>query len=242
MRNSLPILPWLLGLALAGNAGADEVELKNGSKLEGTVQEQGDKVVIDVGSGTITIARSEVKAIHRPEEQIQEFDRRVQSLKPDDASGYYQTYLWARQQPGMKTRAEGLLKKALEADPNYEPARRALGFVNFKGAWLTQDEYKATLGLVRYQGEWVTAEAAERLRRIDSELTLAQAKRAAEEERLREQLTLEREKISVRQRTLEMFRTGELPADVATALGYSYPWGMRYWGPAGAAQPLPNAD
>ncbi len=231
---------WFLFLALAGAAVADEVQLKNGSKLEGTVQEDGNKVIVDVGSGTITIDRSEIKTIRRPDDQIQEYDRRVQSLKPDDANGYYQTYLWARQQPGMKTRAESLLKKALEADPNFEPAQRALGKVNYKGAWLTQDEHKAALGLVRYQGEWVSAEAAERLRRIDQDLAVAAGKRAAEDQRQRDQLTLERERIAQRQRFMDMLRTGELPRDVSSALGY--PWAMRYWGAAQPVAPQPNAD
>jgi len=240
MTHSLRTWPWFLALALSGAALADEVQLKNGSKLEGTVQEDGNKVIVDVGSGTITIDRSEVKAIRRPDEQIQEYDRRVQALKPDDANGYYQTYLWARQQPCMKTRAESLLKKALEADPNFEPAHRALGRVNYKGAWLTQDEYKAALGLVRYQGQWVSAEAAERLRRVDQDLSLAAGKRAAEDQRAQDQLMLERERIAQRQRFIDMISSGQLPSDVSSALGY--PWAMRYWGPAQPIPPQPNAD
>ncbi|HVE38560.1 MAG TPA: hypothetical protein VNM14_01645 [Planctomycetota bacterium] len=233
---------WFVFLALAGAAVADEVQLKNGSKLEGTVLEDGNKVMVDVGSGTVTLDRSEVKSIRRPDDQIQEYDRRVQALKPDDPNGYYQTYLWARQLPGMKTRAESLLKKALEADPNFEPAHRAMGKVNFKGAWLSQDEYKAALGLVRYQGEWVSAEAAERLKRIDQELMLAAGKRAAEDQRQRDQLTLERERIAQRQRFIDMVATGGLPTDISSALGYPVPWGMRYWGPAQPVVPQPNAD
>jgi len=240
MKHLLRTSPWLLALALAGAVGADEVVLKNGSKLEGAVREDGNKVIIDVGSGTVTIDRSQVKSISRPEDQIQEFDRRVQTIKPDDANGYYQTYLWARQQPGMKTRAEGLLKRALEADPNHDPSRRALGYVNYKGAWLTQDEYKAALGLVRYNGEWVAADAAERLRKIDQDLAFAQGKRAADQERLREQLGLERERIAQRSRFLNMLSSGEIPRDVAGALGY--PWALRYWGPAAPASPQPSAD
>src|SRR5881394_4512926 len=130
MKYSLHTGPWFLFLALAGAALADEVQLKNGQKLEGTVQEDVNNVMVDVGSGTITIDRSEVKAIRRPEEHIQEYDRRLQAIRPDDASGYYQLYSWTRQQPGMKARADSLLRKALEADPNYEPAHRALGKVN----------------------------------------------------------------------------------------------------------------
>ena len=243
MSTTLRIWPWFLVLALAGSVFADEVQLKNGSKLEGTVQEDGNKILVDVGSGTITLDRSEVKGIRRPDEQIQEYDRRLQAIKPDDANGFYHLYLWTRQQPGMKARADGLLKKSLEADPNFEPAHRAMGKVNYNGAWLSQDEYKAVLGLVRYQGEWVSTEAAERLRKIDRDLAVAAGKQATEDERVRQQLTIEREQLAQRQRFLDMLSSGELPRDVSSALGYPYPWALRYWGPAQpAVAPQPNAD
>jgi hypothetical protein len=232
--------PWLLALALAGTAGADEVVLRNGSKLEGAVREEGNKVVVDVGPGTVTLDRSEVRSINRPEGEIQEFDRRVCAIKPDDANGYYQTYLWARQQPGMKTRAESLLRKALEADPNHEASRRALGYLNYKGAWLTQEEYKAALGLVRYNGEWVSADAAARMKKMDQELMLASGQRAVEEERLRQQSSMERERIAARQWFLNQLSSGEVPSNFASALGY--PWAFRYWGPAAPVTPQPNAD
>jgi hypothetical protein len=240
MKYSLQPSLSILFLALAGSVFADEVQLKNGSKLEGTVQEEGNKIIVDVGPGTITLDRSEVKAIRRPDEQVQEFDRRVQALKPDDANGFFQTYLWARQYPGMKTRADSLLKKALDADPNFEPARRALGYINFKGAWLTQEEYKAALGLVRYQGEWVTADAAERLRKIDQQMSLALSRQEAEDERLQAQLRVERERIAQRQQIIDRLTSGDLPRDFASALGY--PWAMRYWGAAQPLPPQPNAD
>jgi hypothetical protein len=105
---------------------------------------------------------------------------------------------------------------------------------------MTQDEHKAALGLVRYQGNWVSVDAAERLKRIDQELSMAQMKRAADEERVRERLALERDKIAQQQRILDMLRSGELPRDVMSAFGY--PWAMRYWGPAAPVTPQPNAD
>jgi hypothetical protein len=227
--------PCLVLLALARAAAADEVVLKNGSKLEGTVTEDGNKVTIDIGSGTITIDRSEIKAINRPNELNQEYDHRMQSVKPDDLNGHYQAYLWAKQQDGLKARSERLLRKMLEIDPNHEPSRRALGYVNHKGAWLTQDEHKAALGLVKYNGGWVTLDAAEKLKKLDQDLALAQLKQAAENDRLRDQLSIEREQVLLRQRVLNMIEAGELP-NLQSGIGL--PWGLRYWGPAvGARQP-----
>lgn len=231
---SIPLL--LLTLAMISVASADEVTLKNGSKLEGTVQEDGDKVTVDVGSGVVTLDRSQIKSINRPNEAVREYDRRYQALKPDDANGYYQLYLWTKQNEGMKSRGERLLRRILEIDPNHEQTRRALGYVNYKGAWLSQDEYKGALGLVRYNGDWMTADTAEKFRRIDQEITLAELKQGAESEKLRAQLTLERDRLAQRQQILNMIESGELPNILQG--GFSLPWGLRYWGPAvGASQP-----
>ena len=224
----LRLSPWLLLSSVCSVALADEVVLKNGSKIEGAVTEEGDKVTIDVGSGTITLDRSQVKSITKPDGLNQEFDRRAKEVKADDAEGQYQVYLWAKQQEGLKPRAERQLRKVLEIDPNHEKARRAMGYVNHKGAWLTQDEYKATLGLVRYNGDWVSADTAERLRRLDDEIRLAQMKQDTEALKVRQQLEIERNRVALRQRVLDMIESGELPQPLNAAA----PWGLRYWGPA----------
>jgi hypothetical protein len=238
MTTLLRVWPWLLLLGVVPAASADEVTLKNGSKLEGAVQEDGNTVTVDVGSGIVTLNRSDIKSINRPNELVQDYDRRYQAIKPDDVNGYYQLYLWTRQQEGMKARGERLLRKILEVDPNHEQTRRALGYVNHKGAWLTQDEYKGALGLVRYNGDWVTVDAAERLRRMDQELALAASKQAAESDKLRTQLQMERDRISLRRLILSMISAGELP-NFQNSVGT--PWGLRYWGPAAAAG-QPTAD
>ena len=229
MRTLLRVSPWLLLAGMITAVSADEVVLKNGSKIQGAVTEDGNKVIIDVGSGTITIDRSEVKSINKPDALIQEYDRRLKEVKPDDAEGYWQVYQWARQQEGFKSRADRNLQKVLEINPNHEGARRALGYVNYKGAWLTQDEHKAALGLVKYNGDWVSMEAAERLKKIDEEIRLAQMKQDAESQRMREQLEIERNKVAVRQRMLNMIESGELPNPLYST---GSPWGVRYWGPA----------
>ena len=237
MKTTIPLWSCLLLLAVVHTAVADEVVLKNGSKLEGAVKEVGNKVIIDVGSGTITVDRSEVASISRPDDLIREFDQRMASLRPDDADGHFQLYLWARKYEGLKSRSERLLRKTIEIDPNYEQGRRALGYVNHKGAWLTQDELKGALGLVRYDGGWVTAETAEKLKKIDAELSVALLKEDTESKRIQGQLGIERDQVLMRQQIIDLIQAGELP-NVQFAPGA--PWGMRYWGPAvGMRQPLP---
>jgi hypothetical protein len=225
------IFPWLLGACFCAVASADEVVLKNGSKIEGAVKEDGNKITIDVGSGTITVDRSDVKAINKPTGAIEEFERRQKEAKPDDINAQWQLYLWTKQQEGFKSRADRQLQKILELDPNHEGARRALGYVNHKGVWLTQDEHNATLGLVKYNGDWVSVDTAERLKKIDEELRIASMKRDADAERVKGELEIERARVAQRARVLDMIESGELPTPYSTS-----PWGMRYWGPAVGAQ------
>jgi hypothetical protein len=240
MKTTIPIWSCLLLLAVVHSAAADEVVLKNGSKLEGAVKEAGNKVIVDVGSGTITVDRSEVVSISRPDELNREFDRRLASVSRDDADGYYQVYLWSKSQEGLKPQGDRLLRKIVEIDPNHEPSRKALGYVNHKGAWLTQDELKGALGLVQYNGGWVTAETAEKLKRLDHQLSLAQMKQSVEAERVKGQLEIERDQIMMRQQIIDMIEQGELP-NFNSGLGA--PWALRYWGPAagvgGIQQPAP---
>jgi len=240
----MDILPrpriWAFVLCLAAAARGDEVVLRNGSKLEGTVQEEGGKVRIDVGSGTVIVDRSDVRSISRPEREIQEYDRRLGALKPDDAEGTYQLAVWARQN-GLRSRSDRLMRSVLDINPNHEGARLSQGYISYKGGWLTPDEHKAAIGLVRYQGSWMTAEAAERMRRIDQELTRSQIQQSAEDRRLEQELILARQRLGAQQQYFDLLQDrGEL-RDVMNGLGIS-PWGMRYWGPAVGAQHLPNAQ
>jgi len=231
---------WALVLCLAAAARGDEVVLKNGSKLEGTVQEEGGKVRVEVGSGSIVVDRSDVVSISRPDREIQEFDRRLGALKPDDAEGAYQIAVWARQN-GLRSRSDRLMRSVLDINPNHEGARLSQGYVLYKGAWLTPDEHKAAIGLVRYQGSWMTVEAAERMRKMDQELARSQLQQSTEERRLEQELILARQRLGAQQQYFDVLRDrGEL-RDVMNGLGVT-PWGMRYWGPAVGAQPVPNAQ
>ena len=231
---------WVLFLgAWSSVAFADEVTLKNGAKLEGTIQEDGDKVIVDVGNGTIVLNRSEIRSISKPDELVQDYDRRYGAVKPDDAEGYYRLALWARQN-GLKSRSERLLKSVIDLDPNHEGARRSLGYIPYKGGWLTQDEFKSAIGLVRYRNEWVSVEAAERLRKLDDELLLAQMRQTDRDQRHEQELRVEREKIALRQRALDMLREQGALRDFMDTVGF--PWSWRYWGPAGASRSNPAAE
>jgi hypothetical protein len=58
-------VPWAIAcfLGLSGFGLAEEVKLRNGGTLKGTTRQEGEKVLIDTGLGTITLAANEVEAI-----------------------------------------------------------------------------------------------------------------------------------------------------------------------------------
>jgi hypothetical protein len=241
MKKSLWLAVGLIAFGGAGSLRADVVQLRNGSTLEGSVREEGTRVWVDVGSGEIAVDRSEVQSISRPDPATQEFDRRLGALRPDDVEGRYQLGLWARQN-GLHSRSERLMRTVLERNPNHEGARSALGFMQYKGAWLTADEYKAALGLARYGGEWMPADAAERLRKDDRQQSLA-LRRESEEAAARDaKIELERARLGVQERVINDLRSQGRWEELMNAFSGASPSGtMRFWGPAAPVPPLPNA-
>lgn len=238
-KRILGVAAGLIALGSAASLRADVVQLRNGSTLEGSVREDGSRVWVDVGSGEIALDRSDVRSISRPDPAAQEFDRRLGALRPDDIEGRYQLALWARQN-GLRSRSERLARSVLERDPNHEGARSALGYVSYKGAWLTADEYKAAIGLARYGGEWMPTDAAARLRNEDRQQSLS-LKRESEEAAAREaKIELERARLGVQERVINDLRTQGRWDDLINTFPGAWS-GQRYWGPAAPAPPLPNA-
>jgi len=225
-------ISWIWMAAIALPAAADEVILKNGSKLEGVIREEGNQVTVEVPGGSVTIDRSQVKSINRPSEKLSdEYDRRLQGLNGEGASGYYDLALWSRQQ-GMEARAQGMFRRALEIDPDHEGSRKALGYRSFKGAWLTEDQYMtAALGLVRHQGQWLPAETVAELRKSENELQLAQMKQQAEAAKAEQQTRVDLLRAATERDTANYAREEKL---LNRTSAVQLPWGLRYWGPAAA--------
>jgi hypothetical protein len=238
-KRILGVAAGLLALGSAASLRADVVQLRNGSTLEGSVREDGTRVWVDVGSGEIAVDRSDIRSISRPEAATQEFDRRLGALRPDDVEGMHQLALWARQN-GLLSRSERLERSVLERNPNHEGARSALGYMSYKGAWLTADEYKAVIGLARYGGEWMSSDAAERLRREDRQQSLSLIRESEEAAAREAKVELDRARLGAQERVINDLRTQGRWDELINTLPGAW-GGQRYWGPAAPAPPLPNA-
>jgi len=188
---------------VAGFALADEVYLQNGGTITGRIVEQTDAVVkVDIGGGTVGVPASEVERIVKGRTPLDDYDERSARLAPDDVKGWRNLGRWASQQ-GLYTQSRQAYENVLEVAPDDAEARKALGFVQVDGRWLTEEDSYRARGYVQYDGEWMTpaevqvaqsqaaAEQARRdaeMRAIDAENAARDAERRAEEaeERARE--------------------------------------------------------
>jgi hypothetical protein len=174
-------------------AFADEVFLKGGAKFTGRIQEEtATMVTIDIGDGVIGVAMSRVDHIVKGKSALDEYDARAAKLKPKDAAGWRSLGAWAAEQ-GLSAQSRQAYQNVLTTLPDDAAARQALGYVQYQGRWVTEEESYRAQGYVRSGGEWVTAAeaqamdaaAAEEQMRTDMarDENLAEADRILEESR-----------------------------------------------------------
>ncbi len=146
-------------LCTAGAASADLVHLHGGRTVEGLVIEIGDEIEVEGRHGSVRIARAKVERIEKKPVPWLEFENRRSELAPGDAAGHFRLAVYCREN-GLKPEALAELLAAVEADPNFEPARKALGHRKVGDRWMTEEEYQQALGFVLYEGEWIKPEQA----------------------------------------------------------------------------------
>ncbi|HLY11380.1 MAG TPA: hypothetical protein VKW04_18905 [Planctomycetota bacterium] len=105
------------------------------------------------------------------------------------AEALYQLGLWARSN-NLPVDAMVLFQEAIQANPDHEFARRALGYQFYLGKWRTPTEVKTAMGLIEFEGDWMTPQAKEAIlaaRTFSRERKLLDdARRKLEQERARQ--------------------------------------------------------
>jgi len=161
-------------LVTARAAFADVLLLDDGRRVEGKiVEETATEVKIKTNFGTLTFKKSEIEKITREKTRDEIYDERLAACKT--AQDFYELGLWCEENK-LRRRAEGLYEKAIGVDPDHAPSRGKLGFVKYKGEWMTpaeRDERAAAdfakemleQGLVEHEGEWVTPDEKAKLER-----------------------------------------------------------------------------
>jgi hypothetical protein len=156
MRN-----PWLsfsaLSVAcfLSGAARADKTYLVGGTVIEGRATRKGDKVVVEMESGEITLPADSVAKIEKSESLVSQFEARHAALRPGDVKGRLELADYCRDHD-MRAREHQLLQEVLEVDPNHAAARARLGYVKTDTGWITEADSMRARGMVMHDGRWVS--------------------------------------------------------------------------------------
>ena len=134
---------------------ADDVHLKNGNRLVGIARTEGDRVVIELKIGTVSIPRSEIERIEPGRCILHDyFERLAGAESRGRADDFFALAAWAKSE-GLTRYVAGLYDRALAIDPDHARAREALGYVRHEGRWLTQIEHLKVRGYVEFRGRWV---------------------------------------------------------------------------------------
>ena len=158
---------------------ADDVFLKGGAKFSGRIVEQTETIIsIDIGDGVVGVAMSRVDHIVKAPSALDGYDQRAAKLAAKDAQGWRELGRWAAQE-GLGAQSRQAYQKVLAILPDDPEAREALGFVQFDGRWMTEEESYAARGYVKYEGEWMTPDEA---RQAQQDAAAQQASREAEQQ------------------------------------------------------------
>lgn len=125
---------------LAGVARADEVFLKNGGRLEGIARSDGDRVIVEMKAGSVTLRAADVAEVVRRTTPLDEYAARLARVQSNpNARAYFDLALWAKSQ-GLSRYVSGLLERAIALEPGHEGARKLLGQVSRDDDRLTARE------------------------------------------------------------------------------------------------------
>ncbi len=164
-------------LCLAVAASADEVELFDGTLIEGKVTDLGDSIKITRTGASITYPKSAVKRVTYRKTREELYEEKAGTLKEDDLAGRLDLAKWCVAQK-LRTEAQREFMRVIAIDPDHAEARAALGYAKYKEQWMTEDEIKQAQGLVKHKGKWMTPEerdldlALESQKEIDRKLAL----------------------------------------------------------------------
>jgi hypothetical protein len=138
---------------LPGTVYADQVHLVGGSTIEGKASRKGDKVVVEIESGSIALSASEVEAIEPGPSPVQRFEAMHSKIGARDAKALLVLANFCRDHD-MKERERLVLLQLLELTPEQPEVRARLGYVKSEAGWVKREQQLRDQGYVHYDGRW----------------------------------------------------------------------------------------
>ncbi len=211
-------------VALCSSAFADRTILVGGTVLEGKAIRKGDKVIVRLESGEITVPADTVERIEKSESVVGQFDARYAALPKGDVKARLALADYCRDH-SMRAEERKLLLEVIDLDRDNAVARARLGFVKSEGGWLTREDALRAKGLVEHDGQWMTPADVAALERARLEREAAAERREAEDA----ELAAQRAQLSAQQTELDA-QASHLPPDPYYS-GYGAYYGGYYVAP-----------
>ncbi|MHC4661843.1 MAG: tetratricopeptide repeat protein [Planctomycetota bacterium] len=148
---------------------------KNGIKIEGEiVEETSDYITVKTKYGDVTISRDDVSKIIREGQEEKETEpepapvqtseyakRQAAAAVANSAEAFAELAKWC-EESNLEDEAKKAYEKALELDPDFEPAREALGHIRVGEKWITKEEAEEGGYVQDENGKWVSGEDIEK--------------------------------------------------------------------------------
>lgn len=160
---------------------ADDVYLKNGSKLSGEAFVEGSIVRIELETGEIQVPLDAVEEVVRNQSPQQRkrieaqrraatLDRKIRDAE-GDAHALFEVALWSEEVGLAEGTRDDLMRMVLGLEQDHAGARQALGHVLYLDTWMPADEASElrardhqtrmrSQGFVEFEGQWMSAEEA----------------------------------------------------------------------------------
>lgn len=144
-------------LAARQVAAGETFVLENGGTVVGEIlnpdQSPRTTYVIKTAEGAeITLEKAQVKQIiHQRADEV-EYDK-IRTRYPDTVDGQWELAEWCREKR-LSAQRKKHLQRIIQLEPDHEQARRALGYSQIDGQWMTQEEAMTKQGYRFYQGRW----------------------------------------------------------------------------------------
>jgi hypothetical protein len=142
---------------LLADSRADVLLLAGGGRIEGVVTEVADGYRVESLGGRATVPKDRVVGVVEAPYVTEIYAERREGLDRSDPEAVFRLALWC-EGVGLEKEARLHLRETLLVDPDHLRARAKLGYVRYRGVWMTPEEAKqaamAEAGLIPFEGKW----------------------------------------------------------------------------------------